>query len=91
MKIIKYLVLCFSTGNFYKVGISDDPNEATDIMKRDVLNEMENAGYFEDDEEYICVKAGNYDTDNIYIDVTTAEFSEADMYWTIMQIDIEVQ
>ena len=87
--IHRYLVVCFSDGDFYKIGISDDPNEATDMMKRDVLNEMENRGYTENNEEYISVDSGNYDDDTVSIDATSASFSEADIYWTIMQIDIE--
>lgn len=87
--IHRYLVVCFSDGDFYKIGISDDPNEATDMMKRDVLNEMGNRGYTENDEEYISVDSGNYDDDTVSIDATSASFSEADIYWTIMQIDIE--
>lgn len=94
MKIIRYLVVCFTNGDFYKIGISDDPNEATDLMKRDVLHEMENRGYTETDEEYIGVKSGNYGEDYygyvVYIDATCASFYEANMYWTIMQIDVEV-
>lgn len=92
MKIIRYLVVCFTNGDFYKLGMSDDPNEATGMMKRDVLHEMENRGYTEDDEEYIGVESGNYgdyDSDTVSIDATTASFKEANMYWNIMQIDIE--
>jgi hypothetical protein len=74
--------------------MSDDPNEATDLMKRDVLHELENKGYSETDEEYIGVESGNYGDDYydcvVYIDVMSASFKEANMYWSIMQIDIEV-
>ena len=94
MTIIRYLVVCFTNGDFYKIGISDDPNEATDIMKRDVLHEMENRGYSETDKEYIGVDSGNYGEDYyedaVYIDVRSTSFKEANMYWSIMQIDIEV-
>ena len=94
MKIIRYLVVCFTNGDFYKIGMSDDPNEATDLMKRDVLYEMENRGYAETDKEYTGVESGNYGEDYyedvVYIDVTSASFKEANMYWSIMQIDIEV-
>ena len=93
MKVIRYLVVCFTNGDFYKIGISDDPNEATNMMKRDVLHEMENKGYSETDEEYIGVESGNYgnyDEDVVSIDATCASFKEINMYWNIMQIDIEV-
>lgn len=93
MTVIKYLVICFTNGDFYKIGISDDPNEATDMMKRDVLHEMENRGYIETDEEYIGVDSGNYgnyDSDTVSIDATCASFKEINMYWYVMQLDIEV-
>ena len=89
--IIKYLVICFSDGDFYRIGTYDQPNEATDAMKRDVLREMENRGYTETDEEYIGVESGNYGSYNydvVSIDAISARFKEIDMYWTIMQIDI---
>ena len=90
MNIIRYLVICFSDGDFWRIGMSDDPNEATDMMKSDVLFEMENRGYTEEDDDYIGVESGNYDSDTAYIDATSARFEDNNMYWDIMQIEVEV-
>ena len=87
--MIKHLVICFSNGNFYKIGLFDDPNEATDAMKRDVLSELDNSGYLESDEEYIGVESGEYESDIVYIDATSASVDSIEMYWQIMQIDIQ--
>lgn len=91
IEIVKYLVTCFCDGDFYKIGLYDDPNEATEAMRRDLLNEMENRGYTEDDEEYNGVSSGNYgsyDESIVSIDATCASFKDINMYWNIMQIDI---